>query len=57
MTALDLLKPISHALNCSPMPCFGSAGGMSASRGHSTVVRFLVWQRQLDANICNGDAS
>ena len=45
-----------HGLNYSPGPCIGVAGAMSAGRIPCTVVRFIVWQHQLDVNICNGDA-
>ena len=46
-----------HGLNCRPVPCIGVAGAMLASRGLCTVVRFIVWQRQLDAIVCNSDAN
>ena len=36
-----------HGLNCSPGPCEGVAGAMSASRVVCKVVQFAVKQRQL----------
>ena len=50
-------RPVPHGLNCRPGPCEGVAGAMSASRVVCKVVQFTVKQRQLHANICNGDAS
>ena len=47
----------AQGLNCRPGPCEGVAGAMSASRVVCKVVQFTVKQRQLHANICNGDAS
>ena len=38
-------------------PCEGVAGAMLASRVVCKVVQITVKQRQLHANICNGDAS
>ena len=46
-----------HGLNCRPEPCEGVADAMSASRVACKVVWFIVKQRQLHANICNGDAA
>ena len=36
-----------HGLNCTPGPCEGVAGAMSASRVVCKVVQFTVKQRQL----------
>ena len=50
-------RRVSRGLNCRPGPCEGVAGAMSASRVACKVVWFIVRQRQLQADICNGDAS
>ena len=52
-----IMSAVAHGLNCSPGPCEGVAGAMSASRVVCKVVQFTVKQRQLHVNICNGDAS
>ena len=49
--------PNSQEFNCRPGPCEGVADAMSASRVVCKVVQVTIKQRQLHANICNGDAS